>query len=49
MQDLVDKWYEAVEQEHDNTSSFRLHLALHERESNRHNTPTREEKLLQKL
>ena len=54
MQDLVNKCYEAVEQEHDDTVNVfdaysLLHLAIHERESNRSDTPTREEKLIQKL
>jgi len=35
MEDLVDKWYEAVEQEHDNTvkvfDAYVAHCILHQR------------------
>jgi len=55
MQDLVNKWYEAVEQEHDSTviviDAYVAHCILHytSEKATKCNTPTREEKLIQKL
>ena len=51
MQDLVNKWYKAVEKEHDNTvkvfDAYVAHCILHymSEKATKCDTPTREEKL----
>jgi len=49
MQDLVNKWYEAVEQEHDNTvkvfDAYVCILHYMSEKTIKHDAPTREEKL----